>query len=62
MHRHSKREPGKLALTIGAVIAAVVLAVWVAIVTANYLSTNPNDSLTKAGGLDPVQQRAVEHK
>lgn len=46
-----------------ALIVAVVIGVGAAFGIAGYLAAdNPNDPLTKAGGLSPAQQRDVDTK
>lgn len=59
MFDFTKREVLMLA---GALIVAVVLGVWAAFSIAGYLAADDSDPLAKAGGLSPVQQRAVETK
>jgi hypothetical protein len=55
-----KRELVILAV---ALLVAVVLGILSAFGIAGYLAAdNPNDPLTKAGGLSPAQQRAVDTK
>ena len=39
---------------------AAALVVWVALTAANYITNDPNVDPLKAGGLYPVQQRAVD--
>jgi len=41
---------------------AAALVVWVALTAANYITNDPNVDPLKAGGLYPVQQRAVDTK
>ena len=58
MFDFDKRELVILAV---ALTVAVVLGVWAAFGIAEYLAAdNPNDPLTKAGGLSPAQQRDVD--
>ena len=59
MFDFSNRE--KLLLA-AAVIAAIALGVWAAVIAANYITSNSNDPLAKAGGLDPVQRRDARTK
>jgi hypothetical protein len=46
-----------------ALCVAVILGVWGAFGLAGYLAANnPNDPLTKQGGLTPAQERALRAK
>jgi hypothetical protein len=52
-----------LVLLAVALCVAGVLGVWAAFGVAGYLAAdNPNDPLTKAGGLSPAQQRGAAGK
>ena len=60
MFDFDKRE---LLMLAGGLVVAVVLGVWAAFGIAGYLAADSqNDPLTKAGGLSPAQQRALEPK
>lgn len=53
----------ELLITTVALIVAVVIGVGAAFGIAGYLAADsPNDPLAKVGGLDPVQQQAVDTK
>ena len=47
-------------LLAAALIVPAALAVWAALIAADYITTNPGDPLAKAGGLNPAQERAVD--
>jgi hypothetical protein len=60
MFNFDKRDLVILAV---ALCVAAVLCVWGAFGLAGYLAANnPNDPLTKAGGLSPAQERALQAK
>ena len=40
-------------LLAAALVVAIALGVWAAVIAANYIMNDPNDPLTKAGGLNP---------
>jgi hypothetical protein len=52
---------GTIRVAVG-LIAGAALAVFAAFAAADYIMNDLNDPLTKAGGLSPVQERAVEQE